>query len=49
MAARIDVDRWGEAFDVDGLSYPSADPILIAGEDSDVLFSEVVTAFAGVL
>ena len=49
MAAGIDIDRWGEAFDVDGLSYPSANPVLIDGEDTDILFAKMVAVFAGML
>ena len=49
MAAGIDIDRWGEAFDVGGLSYPSANPVLIDGEDTDILFAKMVAVFAGML
>ena len=42
MAALIDVDRWGEAFDVNGLSYPSSNSILIGGEDADILLAKMV-------
>ena len=49
MAAGIDINRWGEAFDVNGLSYPLSNPILIDGEDADILFAKMVAVFAGML
>ena len=49
VAAWVDVDGWGEGLDVDGLFYTPFYPVMLGGENGDVLLPEMVVVFAGML
>ena len=49
MASWINVDGGGEGFDVQGLVYTSFHPILLVGQDSDIVFEEVVAILVRML
>ena len=49
VTSRIDVDRGGESLDVYGFLYPPLDPVLLAVENGDILFAEVMVALSCML
>ena len=49
VATRIDIYGWRESLYEEGLLDASADPVMLGGEDGDILFAEVVAMFARVL
>ena len=49
VAAWVDVDGGAQGLDVDGLFDAPPDPILLRGNDGDVLFAEVVLMFPSML
>ena len=49
MPAWVDVDRGRKGLDVKGLFDPSFDPIMLRGQDGNILFAKVVVIFASML
>ena len=49
VPARVDVDGGIKGFDVNRLLNPSLDPIMLRGQDGNILFAKVVVIFASML
>ena len=49
MTPWVDVDGGRKGFDVNCLLYPSFDPVLLAVENGDILFAEVMVVFPSML
>ena len=49
VPARVDVDGGTKGFDVNRLLNPSFDPIMLRGQDGNILFAKVVVIFASML
>ena len=49
MTAGVNIDGGIEGFDVNGLSNPSFDPVMLRGQDGKILFAKMMAIFASML